>query len=91
MAEASAQIRKIAPVIQELVDRAIAADGNAPVPESRFDQVNLTNGVAVVLDHLDHNEAGLALDHLDYMIEETGVTLPGHIARALAEIRARLT
>ena len=41
------------------------------VPEDRaLAQAGLQNGGEIVLDYVDHHEAGLAFEHLLYMIDE---------------------
>lgn len=40
-----------------------------------FDQLGLVDGATIVREYLDFNETGVALDHLRYMIEETGIQI----------------
>lgn len=47
----------------------------APVPGSALDQLGLKDGEQQVRHFVDHNEAGLALEHLLYMIEEPEIEL----------------
>lgn len=43
--------------------------------EHPLSQVNLKHGGVVVRDYIDHNEAGVAFEHLLYMIEEPPLTI----------------
>jgi hypothetical protein len=44
---------------------------NTPItPGSALDQSGLENGAEVVIDYLQHGEAGLAYEHLLYMVAE---------------------
>nr|BFE96131.1 hypothetical protein GCM10020185_66670 [Pseudomonas brassicacearum subsp. brassicacearum] len=50
---------------------SIAYDQLGPVPEDHaLAQAGLENGGEIVLDYVDHNEAGVAFEHLLYMIDE---------------------
>ena len=50
---------------------SIAYDQLGPVPEDHaLAQAGLENGGEIVLDYVDHNEAGVAFEHLLYMINE---------------------
>lgn len=47
-------------------------------------QAGLSNGESVVSDYLDHNEVGIALEHLLYMVKEPPLELsPATEARLL--------
>ena len=56
--------------VEALMRAAFAAVKGSPEPGSALDQVYLLDGRSVVEDYLDHGEAGLAFDHLLYMIRE---------------------
>ncbi len=48
---------------------------NTPAPGSTLDQEGLRNGKEIVSDYFTHGEVGLALEHLVYMIIETGIEI----------------
>ena len=70
MNEAEHFIRQALPAVGTLMERAFAEVGGSPVPGSALDQAGLIDGVSIVEDYLRHGEAGVALEHLIYMIEE---------------------
>jgi hypothetical protein len=61
-------IRRAAIEAQSMLDQLYAVA--EPTPGSALDQAGLRDGRLVVEDYLSHNEAGVALEHLLYMIEE---------------------
>ena len=55
---------------------ALAYQQQDPVlPGHALAQEGLANGREVVLDYLEHGEAGVALEHLHYMIDEPGLEI----------------
>jgi hypothetical protein len=64
-----AWITEAATEVQRLVDAEFAHVGT-PEPGSAFDQGGLRDGLAIIRDYLEHNEAGIAFDHLLYMVTE---------------------
>jgi hypothetical protein len=79
-------INEATPEIQKLVDMEFAKVGGNPHPDSPLNQVNLLGGDRIVQDYVDHGEVGLAFDHLNYMVDETGIKLAPNIRAILAEI-----
>ena len=65
----------IAENIQGLINLEYERVNWEPEPESALDQAGLRNGLDIVKDYIKHGEAGVAFDHLLYMIEETSVQL----------------
>ena len=63
------------PEVGMLMQQKFAQVGGKPQPGSDLDQSGLSNGLEVVKDYMSHNELGLALEHLCYMIEETSLPL----------------
>jgi len=63
-------VRKALSEVEELMQAAFERAGESGIEGTALDQAGLEDGGAVVLDYLAHNEAGLALDHLLYMITE---------------------
>ncbi|MEN5301262.1 MafI family immunity protein [Pseudomonas sp. TWI628] len=50
---------------------SMAYEQLGPVPQDHaLAQAGLENGGEIVLDYVDHHEAGLAFEHLLYMIDE---------------------
>ena len=52
-------------------------------PGSALDQAGLRDGVSVVRDYLEHGEAGLAFEHLIYMIIEPRLQLTEESCRRI--------
>ncbi|WP_025131915.1 hypothetical protein [Pseudomonas sp. PH1b] len=62
-----------------------------PVPEDHaLAQAGLEHGREIVLDYLAHNEAGVAFEHLLYMINEPALLISAHCRAALARLAERL-
>ncbi|MEO0796647.1 MAG: hypothetical protein AAFX93_15870 [Verrucomicrobiota bacterium] len=51
-----------------------------------FDQAGLMDGELTVLDYIDHNESGAALEHLLYMIHESDIDFPRGRVEAVHEL-----
>ena len=51
-----------------------------------FEQVGFLNGREIVKDYIDHNEWGLAWEHLLYMIHESDISFPVDILVELHEL-----
>lgn len=62
-------IRRVLADIEPLMTAAFRAVDFEPPPDSNLDQAGLHDGGETVVDYLDHNEAGIAFEHLLYMIE----------------------
>lgn len=58
---------------------------NIPIrPGSTLDQSGLENGAEVVVDYLQHGEAGLAYEHLIYMITEPPLEITAELFNLIA-------
>jgi hypothetical protein len=66
-------IRSVAEEAQAQLD-TIYERGNPP-PDSDLDQAGLRNGLAIVEEFLTNGEAGLAFEHLVYMVTEPPLPL----------------
>jgi|GEM_PF-2622406 len=65
-------IRRLTGLIQRELDELYRS--SAPLgPSSPLNQAGLTDGAQIVDDYLDHNELGLAFEHLIYMLVESGI------------------
>lgn len=91
MNDVASLIRRITPEIQKLVDLEFAKTGGAPDARSTLDQVNLKGGDLIVYDYLDFGEAGVAFDHLTYMIDETGIEPTKNQLLLVADIHRKLS
>ncbi len=60
---------------QELVNQEFDRVGT-PQPGSALDQLGLRDGLEIVRDYLQHGEAGVAFEHLLYMVKELDLVLP---------------
>ena len=76
-------LRDIAVEVQRLIDIEFANCNNNPPTGSALDQIGLKDGKEIVLDYLNHKEAGIALEHLMYMINETDLPISAEIAQKL--------
>ena len=65
----------VAEYVQSLINLEYERVGWEPEPNSALDQAGLREGKDVVKDYLEHGEAGIAFDHLLYMVKETNVQL----------------
>jgi hypothetical protein len=68
-------IRKALSEVTVLMERAFTEVGGVPLPYSALDQAGLLDGETIVLDYLRHGEAGIAFEHLIYMIDESGLAI----------------
>ncbi|HEY4262810.1 MAG TPA: hypothetical protein VGM98_21805 [Schlesneria sp.] len=66
-------IRRAALEAQAELNRLYA--GGTPPAGSALDQAGLRDGMAIVEDFLDRGEAGVALEHLLYMVNEPSLHL----------------
>lgn len=58
-----------------------------PLPDDHpLAQSGLENGAEIVLDYIAHGEAGVALDHLFYMIKEPPLAISARSAEKLARL-----
>ncbi len=80
----------IAENIQGLINLEYERVNWEPEPESALDQAGLRNGFDVVKDYVEHGEAGIAFDHLLYMIKETRVQLSEDSWTCLLNIASKL-
>lgn len=54
-----------------------------PAPDSPLGQAGLRDGASLVRDYLEHAEAGVAFEHLVYMITEPGLRLSQESCRKI--------
>lgn len=70
---------------------SMAYEQLGPVPEDHaLAQAGLENGGEIVLDYVDHNEAGVAFEHLLYMINEPPLVVSEKCIKILARIAKSL-
>lgn len=70
---------------------SIAYEQLGSVPEDHaLAQEGLENGGEIVLDYVDHNEAGIAFEHLLYMIDEPPLVVSEKCTEVLARIAKTL-
>ncbi len=62
------------PEISALMEAEFAAVGT-PFPDSKLDQNGLRDGDEIAREYIQHNELGLALEHLCYMVREAGLPI----------------
>lgn len=75
-------------VLDEVAPLMAAAfrDAGAMAEDHPLAQAGLANGAAIVRDYLDHGEAGVALEHLLYMVQEPPLVLSARGRANLAEL-----
>ena len=78
---ASQLITEVAQEVQQALDARYAA--GEPAAGSALDQAGLRDGADVVADYLSHGEAGVAFEHLIYMIIEPDLDLSASAYRTL--------
>lgn len=84
----------VSKLIKAIVAAAIEAQaaidqklGSCPdIAGTAFDQAGLKDGLQIVREYVDADEAGVALDHLRYMIEETGILISAPTRAALDDV-----
>lgn len=70
---------------------SMAYEQTGPVPEERaLAHAGLENGGEIVLDYVDHNECGIALEHLLYVINEPPLVVSEEWIKILARIAKTL-
>ena len=70
---------------------SIAYEQLGPVPDDHaLAQAGLENGTEIVLDYVDHNEAGVAFEHLLYMINEPPLVVSDECMSVLTRIAKTL-
>ena len=74
-AEVEDDIRRALLEVEALMLQAFAVVDESPEPGSALDQGGLRDGAGIVLDYLRHNEAGVALEHLVYMVREPSLPI----------------
>lgn len=77
------QIKEIAEDVQELIDQEFKRVNNKPSSGSALDQAGLKDGKEIVEDYLSHGEAGIALEHIVYMIAETEINISPETKRKI--------
>jgi len=66
---------------------SMAYEQLGPVPEDHvLAQEGFKNGKEIVLDYVNHNEAGIAYEHLMYMIDGPSLVISGACRAALDRI-----
>lgn len=70
----------------ELAHRKIHELHQLDPDNETFSQVGLLDGRDTVFDHLSHDELGVALEHLLYMIHESDIPFDMHQVTRLHEI-----
>jgi len=72
--------------VDALVQDAFARSIGEPPPDSPLRSLGLKDGREIVTDYLDHNELGIAFEHLLYMVTEMDLQISpeayDHIDRA---------
>ena len=76
--------------VQGLVDQEFTKVNNNPLPGSNLDQAGLKGGREIVLDYLNHGEIGIALEHLLYMVEETGIMVSKDTIKKIVKVSDQL-
>ncbi|MGY2316870.1 hypothetical protein ACW9I6_19525 [Pseudomonas sp. SDO5522_S412] len=75
--------------ITTLMSTAYEQLGQVP-EEHPLAQEGLRNGAEIVLDYVDYNDAGIAFEHLLYMIDEPPLAVSDECIKVLARIAKKL-
>ena len=84
------QIIDLAQKIQQLVNREFEQVNWQPKPESALAQLGLRNGFEIINDYINYKEAGLALEHLLYMVDSLETSLSNKDCNCLVNIAEQL-
>lgn len=68
-------LKGLSEIVQLKVNSLFDACGGSPAPGTNLDQAGLKEGNKIIEDYIEHGEAGLAFEHLQYMIKETEIEL----------------
>ena len=80
------RIRHFSLLAHSLITELHAADPN----DETFDQLGILDGHSQVVDFLEHDEWGLAIEHVLYMVHESNIDFPDHELKALHALAERL-
>lgn len=70
---------------------SLAYEQTGAVPDDHaLAQAGLENGGEIVLDYVDHNEGGIAFEHMLYMINEPPLVVSEECVKILARIAKTL-
>lgn len=74
------RIEYIAKEVQNLVDKEFQKINYKLEPNSPLDQLGLQDGLNIIHEHTAVGELGVALEHILYVVYETGIKLgkPSH-------------
>lgn len=75
---------------QALIDKEIVKCGGQPEEESSLNQLGLRDGKEIVLNYIKYGEAGLALEHVLYMVSETGIILSEESQKRLSALASAM-
>ena len=80
------KIRRLSLIAQSLI-----TDLHSTHPsDDTFDQLGILDGHSTVADFLDHNEWGLALEHVLYMVHESNIDFPSEDLSVLNSLAEKL-
>ena len=69
------ELKSLTTLIQEKVNILFEECNGEPEPGSDLDQLGLKNGEKIIDDFISYGEAGVAFDHLSYMINDLELEL----------------
>ncbi len=75
--------------ISALMSIAFEQAGTIPLDHA-LAQAGLSNGREIVLDYLDHNEAGVAFEHMIYIVNEPPLAISEECTNVMARIAETL-
>ena len=73
---------------QNAQNLVVALYKNNPANEV-FEQTGILDGQLIITDYIDHNEWGLALEHLFYVIYESEIDFPAEELKQLHELASK--
>jgi len=73
-------------IASELISEAYSKDSNSDV----FEQAGILSGREIVLDYINHGELAVAVEHLLYMVHESGISFPEEKLSSLHKLARNL-
>jgi hypothetical protein len=80
------KIRHFSLLAHSLITELYASNPN----DETFDQLGILDGHSIVASYLEHDEWGLAIEHVLYMVHESNIDFPDAEVKALHALAERV-
>lgn len=90
MTERDDRLLSVAAGVERAICDIIASMPPSDLAGSTYDQLGLADGAQTVASYLEHGELGLAIHHLCYMLDETGLAIPDADLRFVHDLANRV-